>query len=237
MKKPRTKIYIKISPEESKIVYSGIEFSEFIEFLPKPIENILLIEGDYWGNKQAHNFELLEGREIENLAKEDVYSFGNFSFVDYAHTAAVNGLSNQQVAELLYLAHAARPLSSPFFAPLENRFAYLAHDDGWYCKLYCRDLRDFTPVLLGKIMARAGIVAGICSDVISDKLISLAKTGMLIDLEEMVCAEGTITVELYTVGEYSNMDDVLNNFERLKANAAQISSLRFAGNEYIVLDK
>jgi hypothetical protein len=36
MKKARTKLYIKASPNENEIVYSGIEFAEFINYLIQP---------------------------------------------------------------------------------------------------------------------------------------------------------------------------------------------------------
>lgn len=229
MKKSRTKIYIKIHPEENKIIYSGIEFHEFIRFLPKPMENLILIKGDYIGNKYAHNFEILEGvEEIEKLLKEDIYSFGNFCFADYAVTDTVNELSDQQIAELLYIAHMIQPLSSPFFSTLQNRFIYLAHDDGWYCKLYCKEILDFIPVLLGKIISRFKMPVAVYPDDISKRLLKLATDGLLIDLEEVNCIKGsTLEVKLYTVGDYSDMDYVLNNFEQLKAGALHINYMYF----------
>jgi hypothetical protein len=40
MKKLRKRIYIKINPDNNEIIYSGIEFAEFIKYLEQPIENI-----------------------------------------------------------------------------------------------------------------------------------------------------------------------------------------------------
>lgn len=223
MKKLRTKIYAKVTPKNHEIVYSGIEFIEFIKFLSPPIENLILIKGDYWGNKQDHNFELLEGQEqIEKLSEENIYNFGDFCFVDYLKSGDTAGLSDQQIAELLYIAHIGKPLDSPFFTSLQNRFVYLAHDDGWYCKLFCRRLDNFITVLCGKITNDMGWPV---PDFIQSQLLQLATQGILIDLEELHNKKGRFDLKIYTVGEHVDMDYILNNFQKLKETATKVSTL------------
>lgn len=236
MKDVRTKIYIKVSPEKNEIEYSGMEFAEFIKYLSQQIENILLLKGDYFGNRCESNFELLEGKEIvERLAKEDVHSFGDFSFVDYSSPQNVNGLSGEQIAELLYLGHMFKPLRSPFFNSLHNNFAYLAHDDGWYCKLYCKNLYDFITVLCKKVAAHTSLKS-ICepSDSMKEAILQMATSGLLIDLEESSCNPGGLETKLYIIGSYSDMDTVLNNYQKLKESATQIHSLHCNETEWSI---
>ena len=73
MKRTRNKLYIKANTEEHSFTYSGISFSEFVRYLDKPLNNLLLAKGDYMGNAQAHHFELLEGAdEVKKLAEGGV---------------------------------------------------------------------------------------------------------------------------------------------------------------------
>jgi hypothetical protein len=44
------------------------------------------------------------------------------------------------MTEILYLPHFGKSLITPFFNRINNNFVYLAHDDGWFCKLYCNDI-------------------------------------------------------------------------------------------------
>lgn len=227
-------MYIKISPEEKEIIYTGIEFAEFIKYLSKPIKNLLLLKGDYFGNRREANFELLEGQEIvKKLANEDVHNFGDFCFVDYGSAEKVNGISAEQIAELLYLGHMFKPLRSPFFELLNNNFAYLTHDDGWYCKLYCQNLCDFITVICNKITAHASLKS-ICepSSSMKESILHLATNGLFIDLEESSCNSGGLEAKIYIIGSYSDMDTVLNNYQKLKESATQIHSLNCNKTEW-----
>ena len=139
------------------------------------------------------------------------------------------GLSDQQIAELLFIAHIGRPLDSPFFAPLQNRFAYLAHDDGWFCKLFCRNLDDFINVLCGKIAADTVLPV---PNSIQDHLLQLATQGILIDLEEMNHKKVRSDLKIYIIGEYTDMDYFLNHFQNLKETAIKISTLSRFGKQW-----
>ena len=155
--KQRTILYVYADREKHVFINSGITFSEFVNGLSKPLENLLSISpktdmislvSDY-----ARGFEVFEGnKQIQALLSENIYELGDFCFVDFHKMDGIQQLSEEQIAELLYLGHLFRPLKSPFFPALQNRFAYLAHDDGFFCKLYCRDEQDFAHVLAVKIV-------------------------------------------------------------------------------------
>ena len=227
MNKTRTRIYVKISPEKSEIVYSGIEFAEFVSYLSQPIENLMLITGGsstiFAETNLERGLELFEGRNlIGKLTKQDIHNFGNFCCVDYAAVGNASNLSEEQIAELLYMGHMFKPLRSPFFEPLHNRFAYLAHDDGWYCKLYCRNICDFIDVLCKKTVAHMPIKS-ICEapNDIKEAMLKLATEGLLVDLDEFSCKAESVETILYTVGEYSDMDAIQNNLKDIKSSASK----------------
>ena len=225
VKKKRTKIYVNVKSENHEIVYTGINFSEFIKFLSLPIENLILLKGDYYGNRQEFNFELLEGQEqIKKLSEENIYNYGDFGFVDYFRSGDTTRLSDQQIAELLYISHIEKPLESPFFTTLQNRFVYLAHDDGWYCKLYCRNPDDFITVLCKKI---SNDVSWSVPDFLRSRLLELATQGIIIDLEEIQKNNEVFDLKIYTVGLYFDMDCILNNFQKLKETATKTSTLKY----------
>ena len=73
MRNTRTKMYVKIEPDENEIVCAGIDFLEFMEYLSEPIQNILLLKGDYVGHKNQNNFEVIEGfGRMDEFKKESV---------------------------------------------------------------------------------------------------------------------------------------------------------------------
>ena len=239
MKHTKTKIYVKVSSERNEIVCSGIEFAEFIKYLPQPIENLIIITGGSNAISLETRFE--RGLEVfdgyglvKKLTKENVHTLGGFCFIDYAPLRKTSDLSEQQIAELLYLGHMFKPLHSPFFEELQNRFVYLAHDDGWYCKLYSKNLNDFICVLSRKIMDTIGEKFYNCSSAINDKLLELSESGILIDLGEILQQKGEV-VRIYTVGEYSNMDIVQNDFQKIRNSALKVHSLYKSEEGWMVL--
>ena len=224
--KKRSKLYIKANTEERSFTYSGISFSEFIQYLDNPLDNLLLAKGDYMGNAQAHHFELLEGAtEIRALAEGGIDPFGDLCFLDYQQPGAAARLDRQQVAEILFLAHIGEPIESPFFAPLDNRFAYLSHDDGWYGKLYCRSMGEFMSVLWKKLTGKANAPM---SAKMQNELLSIAQKGLAIDMEEPHCPLPGI----YIVGEYTDMDELMNHWQEIKATATPIHLERDIGKRY-----
>jgi len=221
-------IYV-ASNSESEITYSGIKFHEFYKYVEPKIENMALLKGDYLGKKCVNNFELLEGREqIDEFAEEMrkiPNILGDFNFLDYHNAEAIARLSDEEIKDILFLSHMWHPSANLFFEVLQNRFVYLSHDDDWYCKLYCRNPCEFVQIMLGKIASWAKLPIPSCSSVIIGQLLQLIASGVFIDLEEMNCDKKGADVRIYTIGEYSNIDDVFCNLKNTMNNAIQINNL------------
>jgi len=215
-------LYVKLSPEKNEAVFFGFEFADFIECTPIPVENILLLSSGYTSDKRCHNFELLEGEtDVAKLAHEDIYNYGDFCFVDYANTSSVNELTKEQVAELLYLANLFEPMTSPFFDVLQNNYAYLSHDDGWYCKTYCKERQTLTSILFNKLLKN--IQKSLCNsisslpDSLSEKIIELSANGLFIQLDITNKKNKIATIRLYDAGEYENENILFNNIEHVRS--------------------
>jgi hypothetical protein len=99
--------------------------------LPSPITNMLLLKHNYWGKAMEikSNLERVIGENINEFMKEDVYNFGDFCWVDFNNEHNLDKLEPIEVAHLLYLGQMKKPIDTPFFDKIDNRFAYCAHDN------------------------------------------------------------------------------------------------------------
>lgn len=236
MRKKRNKVYVNVNDKNHEIIYTGISFCEFMKYLPQKVTNILLLKADYISDKNVNNFELIEGKQnLKIFSEEDIYNYGDFSFVDYSESECIKLITDNQIAELLFLSHMCRPLATPFYESLNNRFVYLSHDDDYFCKLYCRDVYDFLGVLNGKIINMIRVFTKIkISNIdkgILDILYDFSKNGLLLDFEDMVIKDTEIIIDIFTVGKYKNIDEVLNNSQSLKNNAIIKKQLKY--KEYV----
>lgn len=220
VRKLRDIFYINAYPDKNEFVYYGLEFKEFIRFIPFELKNLLLIQSQYYvaGGGSNYSFETVGESDIEELVSEDIYGYGDFTWVDYNHISNVKNLEPREVADLLYLGHMFRPVESPFFDKIENRFAYLAHDDGWFCRLYCRYFEDFTEVIVKKVIDMASTSK---KRKIYDfdeeeklKLLSLAKDGLIIDFSNILRQVKSIEIPIYTIGKFIDMDEMYNGLKR-----------------------
>ncbi|MCI6361992.1 hypothetical protein [Intestinimonas butyriciproducens] len=239
MKNEKKELYVKIVPEKNEIVCSGLSFDDFICYLPEPIENLINIAIDTCVEVSETNykkgFPLFEGKAaIKKIAEQESYCFGNFCFVDYCSSEQVDQITAQEISELLYLGHMFEPLHSPFFPQLQNRFAYLSHDDSWYWKLYAQNIDDFLYILCGRLAKCIELPLPDNTQMIHEQLLYKAREGILIDLNEAVCKNNGIDVRLYTIGEYANMDKILNYLSQIKKEANKTNWIHFRGKEWSI---
>jgi len=226
MRRTRDVFYISANFNENYFIYYGMEFHEFIKYNPISLNNILVTDGNYIANNfnKTWLLETAKGKEeILELSKEDIYGLGNFHWIDYNNEENLNNCTPEEKAEILYLSHFGKPLKSPFFERINNNFVYLAHDDGWYCKLYCKDMSVFKEIIANKIIAgfstnkRRKIYP--MDEDIKYQILELTKEGLLIDFSDIYRGNKCISLNYYTIGHYEDMDEMYNNLERNKKKA------------------
>lgn len=141
-------VYLSLEPVTNMIYSLGISPADFLNGIPA-IPNQLLLLNDESGNDVEINphtrLQTITGQtQIRRymLAKHE-YAV---KWLDYAHGDDLDFLLPGEIAELLYLAHMEAHIRTPFYAKLQNDYAYLTLRDGFY-KTYYRNLSDFDHVL------------------------------------------------------------------------------------------
>lgn len=230
MRKLRDVFYINAFPDNNEVVYYGLEFNEFCKFIPKELRNILLLKSEYFGSRYSHkyNMPIVDEQEMGELLRENVYNFGDFCWVDCDNTSSVDNLEPQEVAELLYLSHMFLPLNSPFFESINNRYAYLAHDDGWFCRVYCRQFGDFSEVIANKVISEVSTPRKKIypmNEELKLQLLMLANDGLLIDFENIMKCDRSIEIPIYQIGKFIDMDSMYNGLKMHIARAKYSANL------------
>lgn len=231
----RELVYIQMNDEIQYVLSYGIEFAEFARAIPSVLENILLLKHQF-DDADFNMHTLLEYvplERMEKIIKDDVYGYGDFCWIDFEEEDALNELTQLEIAELLYLGHLKQHLRTPFYRKLENKFVYLAHDDGWFNKTYYRNFTDFY-TMLGKVIAQKMSELKIGRSIFGlgkrrpypvieretmYSLTELMKEGVVISLEMATQNRNRIEIPLWTVGDFVNMDDMYEEYERKSRNS------------------
>ena len=224
-------IYIHLNEREQYVVTNGIEFAEFADSLYESLNNLLLLkhrfdEGDF--NRHTLH-EYVSPERLIKLMKDDVYGYGDFCWIDFEEEDALNELSDQGIAELLYLGHMKDHLKPPFYNQLSNKYVYLAHDDGFFNKTYYRNFNYFYK-MLGTVIPRKvdGIKVErslfgfkktkpyplIANEIVSS-LKSFMKEGVLLSIKDAEQSRARIEIPIWVIGDFADMDDMYDEYEHV----------------------
>lgn len=165
----RDYIYIFNNNKEKYIIASGIEFKDFVFLLKN--KNLILLEHGYTKYKfdQKTQFYYILTNGIKNITKDNIYSYGNFTWVDFDNSKKLSSLKDKEIAELLFFSHMGNPYRHIHFKALGNKFLCFSHDDGWYLKLYYYKWSDIS-ILLKKLLSKLSLSK-------TDEIISKIKHG------------------------------------------------------------
>jgi hypothetical protein len=218
-KKIRDLIYVSSEHQNNYCFYSyGIEFHEFMNCVHNRPENLLLLKHNFdnplWNPHSR--FDYVTKQEINELIDDYVYGYGDFCWTDFSKEEDLNALSNTQIAELLFFSHLARPLQN---VP-KVRFAYFAHDDGWFNKLYVTDLHDYeillSKVIILKLQELTGRKFENIPEEISSVLLESTKDGLFIDLSKAIKSSVEFKIPITAIGHYTDMDKVYDFREEIR---------------------
>lgn len=138
----RDYLYIWHDIGSNSIIASGIEF-ESIANQMVPNRGIILLNHNSENAKfdDSSRFEYVPPEKISDLTKEDIYSWGDFCWIDY-ESDKFPKLSKKQISEILYFEHKAEPFDDIRLSCLNNKFMCYAHDDGWFLKMFYHNFSD-----------------------------------------------------------------------------------------------
>jgi len=216
-KKIRDLIYVS-SAYQTNCYYSyGIEFHEFMNCVHHRPECLLLLKHNFnnaqWN--QYSRFDYVTKQEINELIEDNVYGYGDFCWVDFSKEEDLDVLSNNQIGELLFFSHLAKPLHK---IPMK-RFAYFAHDDGWFNKLYIKNPQDYENLLANVITLKLHKLTGrkfrdIPKD-ISSVLIEYTEDGLFIDFSRVIKSTVELKIPITFIGQLTDMDKVYDFREKI----------------------
>ncbi|RHW34860.1 hypothetical protein D1B31_19550 [Neobacillus notoginsengisoli] len=226
----RDLIYVHLNQPAQYVMSCGIEFREFAAAFSEFANHLLLLKHQFDdGDFNRHTrFEYVPRERIGKLAREDIHAYGDFCWVDFAEEEGLNELNGQEIAELLYLGHLKHHLRTPFYNQLDNRFVYLAHDDGWFNKTYYRSFTDFfsmlgyvIPLKLGDLKLEKtlfGIKKRRSYPIVNKELlISLVpymKEGICISIKDAELQRGRVEIPVWVIGDFANMDDMVEAYSQ-----------------------
>lgn len=244
MRRLRDVFYVNAYPDENKIIYYGMELIEFLKYSPVELNQLLLLESEYYGadTKSKTNFEIIGKNEMEDFLGENTTNYGDFCWVDFDSRENVEKLEPIEIAELLYLGHMMKPLKTPFFDKIQNRYAYLAHDDGWLCQLYCRYYSDFGEIIANKVInmvstSKRKKIYPLSED-LKNMLLDLAQKGLMIDFSGILKNhDGSIEIPIYCIGKKIDMDDMYNNLNRYISRAKYSARLIHKSKKWAIEDE
>jgi hypothetical protein len=143
----RDYLYLWNDPEHKSLIASGIQFKDILPFIPANKSIIFLRHGCCDTEfDSASGFEYLSAKCLPLLAREEIYSWGDFCWIDFSGKEFPS-ITKKTIAELLYFYHTSKPYGKTAFSSLDNRFMYWSHDDGWYLKLYYCEWRWIKKIL------------------------------------------------------------------------------------------
>lgn len=207
----RDLIYVNGKEQHNLYFYSyGIEFYEFMSCVSNRPENLILLKHKFEDAQWSIHSRLdyVTSQELDRLVEDSVYDYGDFCWVDFDREEDLVKLTKLQIAELLTFAHFAEPLHE---IP-KARFAYYAHDDGWFNKLYVSDLEDYKTLLSRVIVSKLHRLTRRkmedLPDDIAAMLLESTKEGLFIDFSKIVKSKASISVPVTAVGHYLDMDKV-----------------------------
>ncbi|MER2108157.1 MAG: hypothetical protein ABS949_14580 [Solibacillus sp.] len=136
-------LYVHMNDVDHFVVYSGLTLRQFMTSI-EPLKNILLIKHTYEeGSFNMHTqFDFVTADEIPSFTKKEMDVKKDLCWIDFNSEKNVNGLTPFEQAELLYFSHKREPISSPFNAKLQNRYAYYSSADDKMIKVYFRFMGD-----------------------------------------------------------------------------------------------
>jgi len=143
----RDYLYIWSNPEDQYIVASGIEFKDLAKAMSY---NSLWFFEQYFDHVDISwpsGFAYASKEKVQKkLIKEDVYSWGDFSWADSVYEGDVE-ISRLEVAEMAYFKQTSEPFGVINLPSIGNKFLVRAHDDGWFLKMYYNTFKDMSLVL------------------------------------------------------------------------------------------
>lgn len=144
-------IYLKVSPIDRFAITWGISAGDYINGISKIPQNIIMINDDVDSSNSFNvhsNFPTITGQSQVRDYVIRGYKTGRVpKWMDYKTKDGLDSLSDDEIADLLYLAHMDVPRKrNPFSVKLGNEFVYLGGTNG-FNRFYFRSFQELNHIL------------------------------------------------------------------------------------------
>lgn len=219
-------VYIRIDENNNLIYTSGITFHDFINAMEFNDKNLLILAGypklgEFYDKL---NLEYITKENVTEFANEDVYNYGDFSWIDFKSLESLAKVSKDELAQMLYMKYMFTPFNSYKTPSLNNNYAYISHDDGWWNNLYIDDTTEYKKMLayllIKNLKGKKRIITPPNEELLR-WLFDLCKQGVILDFEETK-ANNSSEVCILEVGNITSMDDmcrITNKYRKKTTNA------------------
>ena len=207
--------------EKNEVFAYGATFLDFMKFIRDKPENILLLKASCGDAKWMDDIRLyyIDSDNIENLINDDIYSYGDFCWVDYDDFSKIENISKNELAELLYLGHMFQPLHEANMKWLNNKYIYTAHDDDFYSRVFMEDINRYKSVMHGKILdalkGKKKHIEPLPEDMM-DYIFKHSGDGILFDFQDISFYDGKTSLNIYKLGKNYNYDEIYDVLKRKK---------------------
>ncbi|NLL67662.1 MAG: hypothetical protein GX236_08195 [Clostridiaceae bacterium] len=202
-------IYIKINEQNNDVYSSGITFADFAKAIDNP-RCYLILAGfpDECKFSRKLFLHYVTGEQVQKLINQDVYSFGDFCWVDFENEEQLDAVTDYELARILYMSHMKKALDSFIIDNLSNEYAYLCHDDGSWNHTYLRDLSKYKKVIKCRIeneTEKYGKRFNLSENLI-DEIYNMCKEGLIIDFIDVEAG----IINFYFPKNINTIDDLEN---------------------------
>ncbi|WP_125574086.1 hypothetical protein [Levilactobacillus huananensis] len=232
-------IYLNLEPVTNMIYSLGISPADFLNGVPAIPDQLLLLsaeaDNDTEINPHTRFLTLIGQTQIRRylLGKHD----RPVKWLDYTHGDDLDFLLPNEIAELLYLAHMDTHIRTPFYAKLQNDYAYLSLRDGFY-KIYYRHLNSFDHILEVSIkrhlramhnnrwvFARPLAISDVPHEILLQLIQGLAD-GMIIAFDQLVERHRIYVIPIRAI-THPERQGTWYSQEEVYADSREVASLRY----------
>lgn len=152
-------IYVFTNPISNQVQSLGVGLKYFTSAVSTIPNNLLLIKNpkNLGRFDDYSRFHVIRGTEEvkEFIDSQEGLAQAQTKWIDFKYESLFHQLSDQEIAELLFLGHADVPLNQPTFYKLGNRYTFFGstYPNSYpTTKMYYRDIHDFFKQL-GHVLA------------------------------------------------------------------------------------
>lgn len=232
-------VYLSLEPVTNMIYSLGISPADFLNGIPAIPNQLLLLNPESGSDVEINPHTRLQTVTGQTQIRRYLLAKHEHAvkWLDYAHGDDLDFLLPGEIAELLYLAHMETHIRTPFYAKLQNDYAYLTLRDGFF-KVYYRNLPDFDHVLEVSIKRHLRAMHNnrwvfarplAISDVPHEILIQLTQgllDGMIIAFDQLVERHRIYVIPVRAI-THPERQNTWYTQEEVYADSREVASLRY----------